>query len=79
MTLNIVYNNNHVTQKDVQMYFQWPGPRSFHSQVQLCTYEDLDRVQVDQAIEGQNGPSGIVTIAENEATEYQGILHVSMT
>ena len=27
LTWNIVYNNNHVTQKDVQMYFQRPGPR----------------------------------------------------
>ena len=25
LPLNIVYNNNHVTQKDVQMYFQKPG------------------------------------------------------
>ena len=26
LTWNIVYNNNHVTQKDVQMYFQRIGP-----------------------------------------------------
>ena len=25
LPLNIVYNNNHVTQKDVQMYFQKTG------------------------------------------------------
>ena len=27
LTWNIGYNNNHVTQKDVQMYFQRLGPR----------------------------------------------------
>ena len=72
MTLNIVYNNNHVTQKDVQIYFSGLDPEVFHSQVQLCTYPGLDMVQEGQAImKDQWSKWDIVTIAENEATEYR--------
>ena len=70
----IVYNNNHVTQKDVQMYFQRPRPRSFDSHVKLCTYPGLNMVQEGQTIlKDQWAKWDIVTIAENEATDYQGI------
>ena len=70
MTLNIVYNNNHVTQKDVQLYWTL-DPAVFQCQVQICIYPDLARVQESQAIQkDQWGQWDIKTIAENEAEEY---------
>ena len=52
-------------------------PEVFHSQVQLCTYPGLDMVQEGQAIlKDQWAKWDIVTIAENEATDYQGIIQV---
>ena len=60
--------------------FSGLDPEVFHNQVQLCTYPGLDRVQEDQAILKEEWSKwDIVTIAENEATEYQGILHVEVT
>ena len=47
-------------------------PAVFQCQVQICTYADLDRVQMDQAIQkDQWGQWDIQTIAENKATDYQ--------
>ena len=49
-------------------------PEVFDSHVQLCTYPGLSMVQEDQAIlKDQWAKWDIVTIAENEATNYQGI------
>ena len=60
--------------------FSGLDPEVFHSQVQLCTYPGLDVVQENQAIlKYEWSKWDIVTIAENEATEYQGILHVDVT
>ena len=60
--------------------FSGLDPEVLHSQVQLCTYQGLDMVQEGQAImKDQWSKWDIVTIAENEATEYQGILHVEVT
>ena len=59
--------------------FSGLDPEVFHSQVQLCTYQGLDMVQEGQAImKDQWAKWDIVTIAENEATDYQGILHVDV-
>ena len=61
------------------MYFSSLDPEVFHSQVQLCTYPGLDMVQEGQAImKDQWSKWDIVTIVENEATEYQSILHVDV-
>ena len=51
LTWNIVYNNNHVTQKDVQMYFRDLDPEIFKSVVQICMYPDMGMVQEGQAIQ----------------------------
>ena len=46
-------------------------PAVFDCQVQICRYEDMDRVQVDQGIDQSEwGQWDIQTIAENEATIY---------
>ena len=51
----------------------------FDSHVQLCTYPGLDMVQEGQAIlKDQWAKWDIVTIAENEATDYQGIIQVDI-
>ena len=57
-------------------------PAVFDCQVQICRYEDMDRVQVDQGIDQSEwGKWDIQTIAENEATIYhaQEIDIVSIT
>ena len=57
-------------------------PAVFDCQVQICTYEDLDRVQVDQGIDKSEwGQWDAQTIAEKEATNYnaQEFDIVSMT
>ena len=52
-------------------------PEVFASNVQICTYPGLNMIQEGQAImKDQWSKWDIVTIAENEATEYQGILNV---
>ena len=49
-------------------------PEVFASHVQLCTYPELNMVQEGQVIQkDQWAKWDIVTIAENEATDYQGI------
>ena len=49
-------------------------PEVFASHVQICTYPGLNMVQEGQAIlKDQWAIWDIVTIAENEATNYQGI------
>ena len=54
-------------------------PEVFHSHVQLCTYPGLDMVQEGQAIlKDQWAKWDVVTIAENEATDYQGIIQVDV-
>ena len=69
----IVYNNNHINQKDVQMYFQGPRPWSFYSEVQICTYPNMSMIQ-----EGQTIPRGqwihwdAESIAQLAAKEVQG-------
>ena len=46
-------------------------PAVFDCQVQICRYEDMDRVQIDQGIDQSEwGKWDIQTIAENEATIY---------
>ena len=57
-------------------------PAVFDCKVQICTYEDLDRVQVDQEIDKSEwGQWDAQTIAEKEATNYnaQEFDFVSMT
>ena len=57
-------------------------PAVFDCQVQICTYEDLDRVQVDQGIDKSEwGQWDVQTIAENEVANYhaQELDIVSMT
>ena len=49
-------------------------PEVFEYHMQLCTYPGLNMVQEGQAIlKDQWAKWDIVTIAENEATDYQGI------
>ena len=49
-------------------------PEVFSSHVQICTYPELNMMQEGQAIlKDQWSKWDIVTIAENEATDYQGI------
>ena len=49
-------------------------PEVFQSHVQICTYPDMNQVQEGQPIlKDQWAKWDIVTIAENEATDYQGI------
>ena len=57
-------------------------PAVFDCHVQVCRYEDMDRVQVEQGIDQSEwGQWDIQTIAENEATIYhaQEFDIVSMT
>ena len=59
--------------------FSGLDPEVFHSQAQLCTYPGLDMIQKGQAIiKDQCSNWDIVTIVENEAIEYHGILHVDV-
>ena len=54
-------------------------PEVFHSHVQLCTYPGLAMAQEGQAIpKDQWAKWDIVTIAENEATDFQVIIQVDI-
>ena len=81
MPLNIVYNNNHVTQNRCTNVFSVARTQRFSiAKYSSVLYPGLDRVQENQAIlKDEWSKWDIVTIAENEATEYQGILHVDVT
>ena len=51
--------------------FRSLDPAVFDCQVQICTYKDLDRVQVDQWIDKSYwGQWDVQTIAEKEAAKY---------
>ena len=46
-------------------------PAVFDCQVQICTYKDMDRVQMDQGIDKSEwGQWDVQTIAKKEAAKY---------
>ena len=73
LTWNIVYNNNPVTQNDVQLYFQRPGPRD----LPYCS-PDMHIPRHGYGARGSGYPKrqwskwDTESIAQVDAQEYQG-------